>query len=344
MATMVGFIVLVACSLHAGPYLTRRDIYFGVTVAPGFRDGPVARLVSRRYATQVWLHALVAAVLVVSSRAPLLAEPVVLGQLFGASVVFAQARDALVPYAAPPATLREAELARRPSLPGGLAGQLGPFVILLIAAVYVGLNWDRVPLRFPDHWNIAGRPDGWTHKSIVGVYEGLWLGLVMCAAMLASSYGVLHGTRLARVTGEGGRRSRSVRRVNLLAMLATEYVLASLLAWTHIAPALADSADRLRLPLALFVAPFVIAIVGTVAVAWARQGDGSADTSRPPVGDTTPDTCWKWGQLYYNPADPAVFVEKRFGVGYTLNFGNRLSWLAVILTIVALLVPMMLGG
>jgi uncharacterized membrane protein len=42
--------------------------------------------------------------------------------------------------------------------------------------------------------------------------------------------------------------------------------------------------------------------------------------------DGTPDECWKLGLVYFNPADPAVMVEKRFGVGYTVNFGNRALW------------------
>jgi len=34
---MLGFIVLVAVSIHLAPQLTRRDIFFGVTVSPGLR-------------------------------------------------------------------------------------------------------------------------------------------------------------------------------------------------------------------------------------------------------------------------------------------------------------------
>jgi uncharacterized membrane protein len=41
------------------------------------------------------------------------------------------------------------------------------------------------------------------------------------------------------------------------------------------------------------------------------------------VGDRTPDACWRWGLFYVNPADPSILIEKRFGIGYTLNFGNR---------------------
>jgi uncharacterized membrane protein len=33
--------------------------------------------------------------------------------------------------------------------------------------------------------------------------------------------------------------------------------------------------------------------------------------------------------LYVNRDDPAVMVGKRFGVGWTLNFGNPRSWLLV---------------
>ncbi len=42
------------------------------------------------------------------------------------------------------------------------------------------------------------------------------------------------------------------------------------------------------------------------------------------------DKHWKLGMFYYNPDDPAVFVEKRFGVGWTNNFARPLSWILLI--------------
>ena len=42
--------------------------------------------------------------------------------------------------------------------------------------------------------------------------------------------------------------------------------------------------------------------------------------------EATPDQCWTLGSVYYNPRDPAIFVQKRIGFGYTFNFGHRLSW------------------
>jgi len=52
-----------------------------------------------------------------------------------------------------------------------------------------------------------------------------------------------------------------------------------------------------------------------------------------------PDNCWKWGIFYVNPDDAAVFVRKRNGLGYTLNFGNRWSWAIVALIVFAIALP-----
>ena len=189
---MLGFIVLVALSSYLAPQLTRRDIFFGVTVSPGFRDGPAARSVSRRYAMEVWGLAFVAAVLVGTSPMPVISGPMLLAQTIGGLVAFSRARQAARPHAIAPATIREAEIGPRQQLPGGLIGQLGPFLILFAAAVYVGLNWKDIPARFPTHWNLAGKPDGWTAKSVGGVYRGVAIGFVACTMMLFTSYAVLH--------------------------------------------------------------------------------------------------------------------------------------------------------
>jgi len=52
------------------------------------------------------------------------------------------------------------------------------------------------------------------------------------------------------------------------------------------------------------------------------------------------DKNWKWGIFYVNKDDPTIFVPKRYGIGYTLNFGNRWSWAAVALIAVAIALPL----
>jgi uncharacterized membrane protein len=145
-----------------------------------------------------------------------------------------------------------------------------------------------------------------------------------CTMTLFTSYAVLHWTRLPRVTGTDGQQSRRVRQVNLIALLASEYLIALLLSWTTTVMMFSSEPGQLRLPLAFRVAPFALLVVGTLVIRVMRRmkvSDG------PPVGDTTPDSCWIFGKLYFNRADPALFVEKRMGLGYTLNLGNPcLGW------------------
>jgi uncharacterized membrane protein len=81
--------------------------------------------------------------------------------------------------------------------------------------------------------------------------------------------------------------------------------------------------------------PTVVLIVAlVVATVWlmfyvgqggsrlARAGD-QAESHQARMDD---DSLWKLGLFYVNRDDRAILVEKRFGVGYTLNLGRPLVW------------------
>jgi len=339
MTIMLAFIAIVAATSHSAPYLTRRDIFFGVTIAPGFRDSTAARRVSRQYAIEIWLFAGALIAFVVTSPMPVVSGGMLLTQSVAGTIAFMRARNAVRPHAVVPSTVREAAIGPRDSLPGGILGQLGPFLILAAATAYVALNWDAVPERFPTHWNLAGRANGWTAKSVAGVFRGPAIGFVACSMFLFTSYAVLHWTRLPRVTGHEGQQHRRVRRINLLGLLASGYLIAILLSWTTAVAMFADDAGELRLPLPIRVAPFALFIVGMLAIRTVRR---TAVADGPPVGDTTPDASWIFGHLYFTRADPALFVERRLGLGYTLNLGNPWSWLVLAVFVAAIAVPLLL--
>lgn len=47
--------------------------------------------------------------------------------------------------------------------------------------------------------------------------------------------------------------------------------------------------------------------------------------------ETDDDDCWLWGIFYCNPADKHVYVEKRVGIGSTMNFGTQKGRIAGVL-------------
>lgn len=53
---------------------------------------------------------------------------------------------------------------------------------------------------------------------------------------------------------------------------------------------------------------------------------------------------WKWGLFYFNPKDKRIFPPKRWGIGWTINFGNPYSVIVFVLVIVlAILAPLLLN-
>ena len=55
------------------------------------------------------------------------------------------------------------------------------------------------------------------------------------------------------------------------------------------------------------------------------------------------DEHWKCGVFYVNRDDPSLFVPKRRGMGWTLNFGNPWSWAVMALIVLAVVLPVILG-
>ena len=47
--------------------------------------------------------------------------------------------------------------------------------------------------------------------------------------------------------------------------------------------------------------------------------------------ETDDDDCWIWGIFYCNPADKHAYVEKRVGIGTTMNFGTQKGRIAGVL-------------
>jgi uncharacterized membrane protein len=63
------------------------------------------------------------------------------------------------------------------------------------------------------------------------------------------------------------------------------------------------------------------------------------------VIDRDDDQHWKLGQFYYNKNDPALFLEKRFGIGWTVNLARPLAWITfLVIILLAVGIPIALGA
>ena len=119
------------------PRLTRHDLYFAVTVAPGFRDDPEGKSILRRYRTELVLVSALALTAVVIGLPWLGVGFVPDGfflQLVAAFIAFYRARQRVLPHAVPPTAIREAELnGGSRIIPGGGWWRWGRSSCLLLA-------------------------------------------------------------------------------------------------------------------------------------------------------------------------------------------------------------------
>jgi len=320
-------LLLLSGFFHMVPGLTRPDLFFAVTVAREFRRTAEAARILLTFRAVVWVSALAAIALALATGLYLWAL-LILSAGFVAALV--NAHRQMLAHAAAPSPIVEVDLSAPPErLPGGWVVAALPVLLVAAAGFWAGLNWDRLPERFPVHWGLHGA-DRWVATTPATVFAFLALYACLCLLLALLAWGLLHWSRRISPSGPGAAGERDFRRRVAQLSIAMAYLLVCP-AWFALFQPSAALMNAWVVGLAVVVVAFTVSLI--------RGGQGgsrAAGGGAAPVGDRTPDACWKWGLVYINPADPSILVEKRFGIGYTLNLGNRRTWLVLALTLIPL--------
>ena len=94
---------------------------------------------------------------------------------------------------------------------------------------------------------------------------------------------------------------------------------------------------------------FVISLFLTMIafmVMFIRMGQGGRNLQKTEEKDELykdDDDKWILGGFYFNKNDPAWMVEKRIGVGWTVNFANPKSWIAMVGLIIFIIVNILIS-
>jgi len=226
--TIAGVAILHAVLFWFVPRLTRHDLFFAVTVAPGFRDDPEGESILRHYRTELVLFcalALAAFVAGVSWLGVGIVPGGFLTQLVASFIVFYRARQRVLPHALPPTTIREADLdGGNRIVPGGGVVASGPFILLVACAAYVWIHGEEIPARFTMQWGAGGsEPHGWAGHTLASVYFLSTAGIL--AALTLIRYGIRHWVRSVHAGGPEFASELKFRGTVSTILLATEYSL-----------------------------------------------------------------------------------------------------------------------
>jgi uncharacterized membrane protein len=343
-------LTLIALAVGAvlAPGMSRPELFFSVTVDPSLRHSSEGKGIRRDFNRSVILWSLAGLALMMAAifarETPAIAYSLIalgyLTQGIGMTKSYLAARRRALVHQVAPSTEREAALASRPRFAAGSwQTQLGPFVILGLFSLWLWLRWDHIPARYPIHWGMDGKPNGWGSRTIGNVFMLPIVGAVACAFLSFLTQVLARGVRRIHSSGpEAQKESRNLRNIGRL-MLSIQYWFAVMFGAMGLLPFLAKPSGPSAIVFVMAILSVLASVIIVVVVmrmgiksgqgGW-RLADGNKSLTMAghvaPVGDRTPDACWKGGMIYYNPNDPAVWVEKRFGYGWTLNMATVRAW------------------
>ena len=320
------------------PRIVRKGLLFGVYVGEQIFDGDAARAITRVWYRGIWAALAVgiaAGALLAAFTAHPIAAVLPVGLLLAGFVglylwAYTRAR-ALAPAGPPPAAVAPLAIAPPPSpiLPAiavvaGLA--CGAFAI-----GHAWIHYPELPARVPIHFGFSGEPDGWQSKSLTSVMLPALMTLVIGVGLGVMSWLVAHAKRALRAADHGASLAAQMRfRTVMTSFLAGLSILTTaLLGWLSVSSiqvGLGQATGIGKGPIVLVALLLVFGIGGTVFIAL-RYGQGGARIERamgstPLTNGLADNRHWVLGVFYVNRDDPSLMVERRFGFGYTVNFGN----------------------
>jgi uncharacterized membrane protein len=187
--------------------------------------------------------------------------------------------------------------------------------IIVASATYLIVQYPSVPWLLSVRFKANGFPNGWQYRTPARVMMPVFVQLA-----LASTFGAIGALLLSRRHGARDTQAPDVR----AAAVAAEAVTLIALIWVtfqgYAAWALVHmwTAERAGLEWYTFFELLGLVLTGVVAVR--AHGHLGRPAPRPFVA-----AHWRFGQLYKNPDDPALFVPTRDGSRWTLNFGRPIA-------------------
>jgi uncharacterized membrane protein len=341
------------------PSIARRGLLFGVYVGEKRWGSEEARRVLRAWYGRMAL-ALAAGVVACLGFAVLydggvMASVPLLVVLLGFVWAYLQAHHAARLLAVETRAPAEASLSMEPStssllplITTGLAVAAG-----LAAVGFALAHYAELPDRIPTHFDASGTPDGWSDRSLIQILMLPLMTLVVGGFMGLLAYFILYAKRSLRHADGGaslqaqGRFRLAISRMLCGVTLLVTALLAGLsFQQVQVARGLQPGLGSLAFGLGAVAIP--VFCIGSIVYIMAHYGQGGSrlETAAPGAALTdgiADNRFWKLGLFYINREDPSFLVEKRFGLGYTINFGNKWAVL-VLLAFLAFIVGLSLMG
>ena len=226
----------------------------------------------------------------------------------------------------------------------------GVNIVIILATILVPIFfYDRIPYQVPVHWGVDGEVTRYRERNISMFLSFPLFQLGMLTIMLVINHGIKKAKQKLNVENPKVSRAQNIAfryaMSKLLFAMATLVSLLFLLIQCFMVFGIQEG-NYILIATIIILVP---SIGGSLYIA-IRYGQGgerlrvNEKEANMESGSTyDDDKYWKMGLFYFNPKDPTVWVEKRFGLGMTINFGSPIGIMLMVGLIVVIIVLMVIS-
>lgn len=358
--------LLLYVSFLLTPKLTRKDLIFGVFIPLDRTKDEEIRKVTKTYYNQLTIFSIVfiASYIVALNtifRNSILLLIAVLGELAICFIIFLSANKKIKEYKSKNNLLQDkkqilyvnTEMSQKLRNKAVLSSYWFaiPMVVAIINLVLPLMNYDKLPDKIGVHFNFYGVADRFAEKSIGTLVTNGAMEIILVFILAFANYSIAISKNKidASKPSNSANQLYKFKKFNSIMIYTLAIVITCFITFFNLSSLNIISVNMRSAAPIIITIFLIITILPTVLSLMIGQGGSKLketvkEESDNSVTNVDDDEYWKLGSIYYNPNDPSVFVEKRFGIGWTLNFGNKTALAItigfVILMIALIVVPM----
>ena len=221
-----------------------------------------------------------------------------------------------------------------------------PAITLLITI----LEYKNVPNPFPIHYNAEGIPDSLIYKE---GFRGIFYLFIMPILVQLGMIGLFAFMNKYAINGKVDINSGNLETIKTQRKIFKKFssrLMYLLVIEINILMLLTQLTTIYSWNINLIMIPSMIIIFGTAIVYGIKsykigQGGKNIKINEESIKEFSnkdeiyrdDDKYWVLGSFYYNKNDPSIFVEKRIGIGWTVNIATPIGMILTILPLIIII-------
>lgn len=214
---------------------------------------------------------------------------------------------------------------------------LVPYIITILVSIYVATQYNSMPNVIPTHWGPSGIADAYSDKSIFSVFSTVLMSIGLGIIIYISSVQSLKSR--AKLNTQNIAESKNIH-LYYLNKFAITFLILNVSCQILFISILIATVNASNINTYVMWPTTITIIISAIYQTYLYYKSPSKSKNAIYSVDDD-DNNWIFGTFYNNPHDPSLFVQKRFGVGWTVNIGStkgKLLFIAPFIIVIIILI------